>query len=174
MTRDGDRAAVYGAEDLVFAETLFAEPLGASGVTGLAAALRADDWWRSNGVAFEVVPARRESDHSSARLARHPGDIAQIRLAIHAEDAATLAHEAAHLVASIHGADSAHGDVFRSAEIDVVTVLCGTSAADRLARSFAAARLGCAPRAWTAPSPTTERGIYGRWRVARLTATPRR
>lgn len=175
MTRDTDRRAVYAAEDLVFGETLFSEPVGPAGILELAAVLATDAWWLRNGVPFEVVPTRRESLHSSAHLRQGSprsvsGRVAQVRLSMHQEDAATLAHEVAHLLAAVHGEDTSHGPTFRAADVDVVAVLCGTIAAGRLARAFADAGLEIAARAWPEPDLLTDRGIYGRWRLTRQTA----
>ncbi len=168
MTRDASRAAVYSAEHLVFAETLFSEPIGPAGVLDLARLVAGCDWWRRNGVPFTVVPTRRESQHSSANTKPAGRGSAQIRLSVHQEDAATLAHELAHLLASRHGADAAHGPRFVAAELDVVAVVCGTIVADRLGGAFADAGLVAAERAWPAPEVHGERGLYGRWRAARF------
>ena len=173
MKRDATRSAVYAVEEAVFGETLFAEPLGASGVLDLARVLNENAWWQANGVPFAVVPTRREARHSSASM-RPPRDgPAQIRLSVFQEDAVTLAHETAHLLALGHQCDTAHGPLFLAAEIDVARVLCGTVAADRLARAFDDARLERAARRWMPPDQLTERGLFGRWRIAHLTGDRR-
>lgn len=167
MTRDADRQRVYDAEDLVFDETLFTEPLGATGVVDLARLVNADRWWVDNGVPFTVSPARRESLHSSAFVA---GDVARIRLSIHQEDAATLAHELAHLLAGRHDGGTGHGPLFRAAQLDTVTLVCGTKTAARLGRAYADAALPWSLRCWQDPTGRFDRGLYGHWRVARLTS----
>lgn len=172
MTRDAKRSAVYAVEHAVFAETLFSEPLGAAGVLDLVDLLAHTDWWQRNGTVFTVRPARRESQHSSAGITATGGRVAQIRLSIHQEDAATLAHELAHLLAARHGASTAHGPVFVAAEIDVVTVLCGTIAAGRLAERFAEAGLLGADRSWEPPAPLLQRGLFGRWRLTHFVPEP--
>lgn len=176
MTRDNDRSRVYAAEDLVFAETLFSEPIGEGGILDLVASISVEPWWIDTGVAFRVVPSRRESNHSLARMCESDDDVAQIRLTVHQQDAATLAHELAHLVALAHSDEVAHGALFRKAEIDTVTLVCGSVAAGRLERAFAGNSLEVAPRRWRAPSEPTDRGLYGRWRVQNQVApsSPRR
>ena len=169
--RDASRSAVYAAEELVFGETLYCEPLGASGVLDLARALSENGWWQANGIPFEVVPARRESQQSSASNQRRAGDAAKIRLSLHQEDAATLAHEAAHLLANAHGETAAHGPIFRAAEIDVVAVMCGSTASARLSRAFTDDRLAVADRSWHSPDRLSERGLYSQWRIARQMAS---
>lgn len=179
MTRDGDRARVYDAEAMVFDETLFSEPLGPAGILDLTDRFLADPWWQRNGVPFTVAPTRRESAHSWARSeSRTDSNVAtaqirrsQIRLSLQGEDAATLAHEAAHLLGDRHAAHPAHGALFRRAEVDVVAVVCGSIAAGRLDQAFADANLDLADRDWTEPTGVTDRGIYGRWRTERLQAT---
>ncbi len=169
MTRDSDRSRVYAAEDLVFDETLFTEPLGATGIVEMARLIAADPWWLAEGIEFRVTPARRESHHSSARVT---AGVARIRLSLRQEDAATLAHELAHLVATHRGGRTGHGPLFRAAELDVVAVVCGTAASARLARAFADDGLAIAPRLWQAPADRGERGLYGRWRLDRLGSPP--
>lgn len=166
MSRDPDRRRVYAAENLVFDQTLHTEPLGPAGVMDLAELVAAEPWWAAHGVRFELIPARRESGHSSAT--HRAAGVSRIRLSIHQEDAATLAHELAHLLSAHHGARVGHGARFRTAELDVVAMLCGTVASARLAEAFAQHGLGLAPRGWPAPDRLTERGLYGQWRVARL------
>lgn len=168
MSRDRDRRRVYGVENLIFDETLFTEPLGAAGVVDLAGLVNQDPWWVRNGVAFTVSPARRESQHSSAFLA---GEVARIRLSVHQEDAATLAHELAHLLAGRHDPNAGHGPLFRAAELDTVTLVCGTTAAARLGRAFDDADLTVAARRWQDPTGAFDRGIYGRWRLRYFTTT---
>lgn len=174
MTRDADRSRVYAVEELVFGETLFAEPIGEGGVLDLAAAIAVDPWWVECGVAFKVVPARRESNHSLARMGPSNDDVAHIRLTVHQQDAATLAHELAHLLAHVHGADVAHGALFRAAEIDLVTLVCGPAASRRLERAFAGDGLDAAPRRWDAPSGRIDHGLYGRWRARNQVAAATR
>ncbi len=168
MSRDATRSAVYAAEHLVFAETLFAEPIGPAGVLDLATALQATAWWQRHGVPFEVVPTRRESGHSAAVISGAGARGAQLRLSVHQEDVATLAHEAAHLLAATAGASPAHGPLFVAAELDVVAVLCGTVAGDRLRRAFTEAGLPIAGRSWEVPEDLDARGLYGRWRISWL------
>lgn len=167
MTRDVDRQRVYAAENLVFEETLFVEPLGATGVVDLARLVGADPWWVRNGIPFTVSPARRESLHSSAFVA---GDTARIRLSIHQEDAATLAHELAHLLANRHDPHAGHGPLFRAAELDTVTLVCGTTTAARLGRCFADSSLALARRRWQDPTGEFDRGLYGHLRTIQLTS----
>jgi len=168
VSRDASRSALYAVEHLVFAETLFSEPIGPAGVLDLAGLVGGSDWWRANGVPFEVVPTRREAQHSSAQAESSGDTRGQIRLSVHQEDAATLAHELAHLLAAHHGIGPAHGPLFVAAEIDVVAVVCGTIVADRLAHALADAGLPAASRAWEAPERPGDRGLYGRWRSARF------
>lgn len=167
MIRDTKRSAVYAVEHAVFAETLFSEPLGAAGVLDLSGLVSATAWWGRNGVPFTVGPTRREAQHSWAGHAA--GRPARIKFSVHQEDAATLAHELAHLLAARHGSATAHGPIFVAAEIDTVTLICGTIAAGRLARGFSEAGLSGAVRPWEPPAPLSDRGLYGRWRAARFT-----
>lgn len=168
MTRDASRSAVYAVEHAVFAETLFSEPLGPAGVLDLAELLAGTGWWQRNGVSFTVVPTRRESQHSSANTRPTGGRSAQIRLSVHQEDAATLAHEIAHLLAALHGTTTPHGPVFIAAELDVASLVCGTIAAARLTRAFTEARLTAADRTWERPDQVEDRGLFGRWRTSRF------
>ncbi len=162
MTRDVDKALVYAAEDMVFDNTIFAEPFGPQGLLGLAVRLNGLEWWQSVGVPFSIAPTRRESGHSTCSF---NNDGAVLRFSLAGENAATFAHEAAHLVAQHHGATPAHGPLFRAAELDVVTIVCGPVAAERLREVFLSNDLLVAARKWIAPRPVGELGLVGIWQA---------
>lgn len=162
MTRDIDKALVYAAEDMVVDQTIFAEPIGPQGLLGLASRLNNLAWWHCVGVPFSVAPTRRESGHSTCSV---NDDGALLRFSLAGENAATFAHEAAHLVAQHHGAAQAHGPLFRAADIDVVAVVCGSVVADRLREVFLGNALQIAARKWIAPRPVGELGLVGIWQT---------
>ncbi|HET8930432.1 MAG TPA: hypothetical protein VFN21_07235 [Acidimicrobiales bacterium] len=168
MTRDAMRSAVYAVEHSVFAETLFSDPVGAAGMLDLAGLVADSGWWQRNGTTFEIAPTRREAQHSSATAEPAGGGPAQIRISVHQEDAATLAHELAHLLAGSHGATPPHGPTFIAAELDVVSLVCGTIAARRMSRAFSEAGIAASARTWEPPDPLEDRGLFGCWRLARL------
>lgn len=163
--RDSTRSRTYAAEEAAFAHTLYHERLGMHGATRLARMLAAEPWWMKLGIDFEVVATRRESTRS---FARYGGEDApdQIRLSIGGENAATLAHECAHLVVINHSPGvAAHGPEFRTALLDVATVLLGTTGREMLADAFAQDRLSVGPRQWDRPEPGTDHGLYGQYRI---------
>ncbi len=162
MSRDIHKQRVYDAEDLVFAETLFAEPMGGA-VVELHQSILASPWWRSEvGIEVRLEPARREAGHSYARGSR------LVRLALHGENAWTLTHELAH---SAHTGTNrtplqqAHGPEFRRWYVDLAVVVLGEAASERLARSFIEAGLPIGERTCAAPVAPGEFGLYGWWRA---------
>lgn len=167
--RDSNRSKVYAAENLVFMETLYCEPLGMTGVASLSDHLFVDEWWVRHINKFpEAVPTRRESHHSFADTTRQ-----QLRFAVGHENAATLAHEAAHIATRVlHSGDIAsHGVEFRATMLDVTSLLCGPVMAARLNNSYLSHGLKVGIRHRPAPPVVHERGIYALWRLGRHSAT---
>lgn len=163
MSRDVDRRKVYDAEALVWDETLYQEPLGLDGVTSLAADLFAHPWWASQIEKVPVIePTRREANRSYARSS------GLIRLSLYHENAAALAHEAAHVATrQVYGPEvQGHGPEYRLMYVEVTALLCGMAAAARLLTSFTDANLPLAPRRTDEVVQPAPYGIYGLWRLA--------
>lgn len=76
------------------------------------------------------------------------GDTVEVRLTDEQLSAVTVAHELAHALA---GVASGHGAFYRSAHVDVTSVVVGADAAGALADSFDRFGLDIAPRRWPAP-----------------------
>jgi hypothetical protein len=167
VTRDASRARVYAAEEACFVDTLYSEPLGMAGVASLSDRLFTDAWWVANVDRHPgIEPTRREARHSYADAAAQV-----IRFDLASENCAVLGHEAAHIAAGVlfrRAELAAHGPEFRAVMVDVTRLLCGPVAADRLAASYRDHGLDRVDRHWPEPSPSHDRGIYGRWRLDRL------
>lgn len=166
MTR-AQAAPVYDAEDHAFLETTYAEPLGMIALHGLSGLLQAHPWWKASGCPFDLAATRREA--RSSRAVTAPGRSAQVRIAVGAESAIVLAHEAAHLLIHRHVPSApAHGAEFAQADLDVCTIVLGVRGARRLADAFASAGITTAPRLWREPPPDmlSPRGLLGDWLLA--------
>lgn len=167
--RDHSKSKVYAAETAVFDHTLYREQIGMAGVSDLADRLFNDQWWVTNiRLVPELVATRREADHSWAAVG---GPLATISMSLDCEDAATFAHEAAHVATYVVcGHVEGHGPEFRSALIEVVRLVCGPPASDRLAAAFSDYHLAVAADVVPAAPVRHERGIYGMWRIDRFSA----
>lgn len=167
--RDTGRQKVYDAENLVFDETLYDEPLGMAGVASLADNLFIDEWWVSNINRYpEIVATRREANRSHANVG-----LQRIAFSLGHDSAAVLCHEAAHIAQFVlhpNGAIAAHGIEFRATMLDVATLLCGPVIAKRLESAYLGAGLEVGRRHEVEPPVRHERGIYALWRLNRQTA----
>jgi hypothetical protein len=142
---DPGQAAVAEAEEAAFGGTTLDAPSTREELTASVNRLVAGEWWRANGPPVHVVAPRRSTRSSTARRC---GDGVEIRLAAEQLTTATAAHELAHALAGIgHG----HDATFRAAHADVVAVLAGRAAADRLTEAYLAFGLAVAERRWSAP-----------------------
>ncbi len=148
---DRGRTAVGAAELAAFGGTDLETPRPLDELTERAAAVCSTAWWaRAGGPTVRIVPARASARSSSARSgdARARGTVT-IRLADGQLDLATVGHELAHALA---GVDHGHDPRYRVAAVDVISVLAGRTAAESLARAFAAYGLAQAERPWPAPA----------------------
>lgn len=143
---DRGRAAVAAVEEAAFGGTHADETLDREVLHDLIAAVVNGPWWQQCGPAVTVITPRRSTRSSTARS--RDAEPVEIRLAEGQLTTATVAHELAHALA---GVAAAHGELFRSAHIDVCALLCGATAADALAAAYPAFGLSVAARPWSAP-----------------------
>lgn len=164
MSRDVGRQAVYDAEDLVFAETLYAERLGMQGVASLMAEIVAHPWWIevAGDAPVTLRPTRREAARSHATIWRR-----EVALALGGESCHILTHELAHLADHKHTplGEGSHGPTFRAMYLDLAILVCGEDLATRLAASFRRSGLIIGSTEWASPPRVGPYGIYGLWRL---------
>jgi len=152
---DLGRCAFGEAEQSAFGGTELEDEVAVSELMALAVTVTTGDWWREAGGPLVRVEAARASARSSHARSGGVGPVA-ITLAAGQHDRATLAHELAHALAGI---ERGHDDRFRAAEIDLVALLAGPSAAERLAAACGAFGLAVAARSWPAPWRCTGAGF---------------
>lgn len=183
--KDPDQDAVYHAEEIVFSNTLFEEPLHSDDLLHLADELFSHDWWEQFNIPTPTIePTTSRDTTSSAQFfpSRSGGD-ALIRIAPHQVTPRILAHEAAHVAQdyfyslTLRPDLEDHGREFRSAYLVVAEILLGRQAALNLADAFARfvpQRPEHAPgqKGWVVTLPRNrtsqdpERmGIYPAWRL---------
>ena len=152
--RDDQRAAVYAAEIAAFDGTDLESVIDIDRVLGLVRGVVSTEWWPGPDV---VARAARTDARSST--ARHDGGpVTTIRIARPQATIATASHELAHALASVA---AGHGERFRRAHLDVVSVMTnlpgdqrrGSLHVDQLAGAYAAAGLAIGERDWPEPPP---------------------
>lgn len=153
MTVDRGREAVAAAEAHAFDGTSVAERMTRDQAHELVDAVVGGAWWRSAGPSVVVTVPRRSARSSSARSAStarsaRGSDAVEVRLTDEQLSASTVAHELAHALA---GVDHGHDGLYRSAYVDVVSVVAGADARAALADAFARFGLDVASRRWPAP-----------------------
>jgi len=148
-TADIGCTAVYAAEEVAFGGTDLDEELPLAALFAAAGQLTAGEWWRSSGgPAVTVTAARMDARSSAARAAGGTGAHVSITLAHGQGTLATVAHELAHALAGVrHG----HDATFRAAHVDVVALLAGADAADRLAAAYRELGVPTGGRQWPPP-----------------------
>ena len=160
--RDTDRQRVYDAEDAAFLETSYAGRLGEHGSRWLLERLVATPWWVE---AVGAVPALRAARSDSTRSTTVLRDgRTELRIGPGMDQPHVLSHELAHLLAT---PEAGHGPRFRTAHLDVATVLLGLHGGDRLADGYARAGLACSPRRWAAPPSSGDGGLLAVWEARR-------
>lgn len=147
--RPGDSpGAVSEAEARAFGGTDAEAILPLAELVQRAAELTTGEWWAESGAPAVTVRPARASARSSRARARPDGAAVVLALADGQLDLATLAHELAHALAGVgHGHDAR----YRTAAVDVATVLVGLEAGAALAAAFDAFGLDRRARAWPAP-----------------------
>jgi hypothetical protein len=146
---DRGRAAVAAVEDAAFGGTDADVPIDREALHSRIADVVDGPWWRACGPPVTVTTPRRSTRSSTARSrVDEGGEPVEIRLAEDQLTVATVAHELGHALAGVgHG----HGEIFRSAHIDVVALLCGAEVSQRLAAAYTAFELAVGTRAWPPP-----------------------
>lgn len=149
MTVDVGREAVAAAEAAAFDGTSAGDSIQRDDAHRLVEAVVTGAWWRSAGPSVVVSVPRRSARSSSARAVRSAVDRAvEVRLTDEQLSPATVAHELAHALAGVaHG----HDAVYRSAYVDVTSVVAGAAAGAALADAFVRFGLDVAPRSWPSP-----------------------
>ncbi len=154
MRRDTHRRASYDAEAAAYDGTAFEVPVGLYALAKLSLGVSRSRWWaRAHGGAGpRLRETRPDATHSWASVPRN-----EIRFCRHGDTVATLGHELAHLVAP----DDRHGPLFRRAQLDLMSMLAGPSAAAALDASFHRARLAVAerPSSWAEPADCGPGGL---------------
>ncbi len=156
--RDGDRQRVYDAEDGAFLDTAYAERLGERGCRWLVDRLVATPWWAATGGATPRLRAARADSTRSTTVVG--ADRPEVRIGPGMDQPHVLSHELAHLLAT---PEAAHGPLFRTAHVDVATVLLGRHGADRLTVHYRRADLALAGRPWPAPADHGQGGLLAVW-----------
>ncbi len=160
--RDGERQKVYEAEDAAFLDTSYAERLGERGCRWLLDRLVSTPWWEvAAGSRPALLAARHDSARSTTAVA---ADRVEVRIGPGMDQAHVLSHELAHLVA---GPETGHGPRFRTAHLDVATVLLGGHGTGRLAERYARGGLDLARRRWPPPPDHGEGGLLAVWEARR-------
>ncbi len=160
--RDVDRQRVYEAEDAAFLDTSYAERLGERGCRWLVERLVATPWWAAATGTTPVLRAARIDSTRSTTVLRQEG--VELRIGPGMDQPHVLSHELAHVLAT---PDEGHGPRFRSAHVDVATVLLGRHGADRLGDRYARAGLTTASRRWPTPPLTGDGGLFAIWQARR-------
>ena len=160
--RDADRQRVYDAEDAAFLDTSYAERLGERGCRWLLDKLVATPWWAA---AAGVSPVLRAARIDSTRSTTVVGEgRLEVRIGPGMDQPHVLSHELAHLLAS---PEIGHAPLFRTAHVDVATVLLGRHGATRLAVRYARAGLAVAVRRWPPPPDHGDGGLLAVWEARR-------
>jgi hypothetical protein len=146
---DRGRAAVAAVEEAAFGGTDADVPIVREVLHGRIADVVEGPWWKACGPQVTVTTPRRSTRSSTARSRfAAGGEPVEIRLAEDQLTVATVAHELGHALAGVgHG----HGEMFRSAHVDVVALLCGAEVSRRLAEAYTAFELAVGTRAWPPP-----------------------
>lgn len=144
---DRGKAAVAAVEEAVFGGTDADVPVDRDVLHARVEEAVGGPWWQACGPAVSITTPRRSTRSSTARSDAGAPAV-EIRLADGQLTTATVAHELAHALAGVtHG----HDETFRSAHVDVVSLLCGASVAAALADTYRAFDLVIAERAWPVP-----------------------
>lgn len=167
--RDGERQKVYDAEDAAFLDTSYAERLGERGCRWLLERLAATTWWSEVVGQPPVLRAARADSTRSTTVVT--GELTEVRIGPGMDQAHVLSHELAHLVAS---PAAAHGPRFRTAHLDVATMVLGRHGADRLADRYQRAGLVVAPRTWPSAPDHGPGGLLAVWEARRALEALRR
>lgn len=148
MSADVERTAVGEAEAAAFGGTDCECPRPVEVLTALTADVTGGSWWATAGGPVVTVTAARVSARSSR--ARSAGSAAPVEVVIADGqcDLATLTHELAH---ALVGPGRGHDATFRSAYVDLVTLVAGPSAGIVLADAFDAFGLALAVGPWPRP-----------------------
>ena len=154
---DVGRTEVYAAERVAFDGTDLEEVVPFDTLTAAIADVVDGAWWP--GPPVTVRAARSDARSSSARCACAEGAGVTISVARPQCTAATAAHELAHALA---GVAAGHGQRFRRAHLDVVSVITNRSPITRrgdlhvaqLREAYNAAGLTIGSRSWPAPPDT--------------------
>ncbi len=181
--RDPDKEAVYYAEEVVFAETLHAEPIHSNDLMYLADQLFSHDWWERYKIPVPTIEPTRATDKSSHAETHGSwfNKSSVIRLAPQSINPWFLAHEAAHIAqfyfynSTHHPLLEAHGREFRASYLAVTEILLGQRAARDLSASFdrhvrvrRQHKPGKPGSVVTVPKPdpfvTPVRGLFPAWR----------
>lgn len=161
--RDVDRQRVYEAEDAAFLDTSYAERVGERGCRWLVERLVATSWWVAAGVPIPALRAARIDSARSTTVLRHQGT--ELRIGPGMDQPHVLSHELAHVLAT---PDEGHGPLFRSAHLDVATVLLGRHGAHRLGDGYARPGLPVAARRWPPPPDHGDGGLLAVWEARQL------
>ena len=140
-------AAVAAAEAAALEGTALDDPHARAALHARVAEVVGGSWWTACGPPVTLVTPRRTARSSTAR-ARDGVAAVEIRLTDEQLTVATVAHELAHALA---GVGEGHGSRFRTAYVDVVALLAGAAAADRLRDAFTTFGVPAGQRAWPAP-----------------------
>jgi hypothetical protein len=131
--KDGERQKVYDAESFAFEGSIYEASIGMFELRAVAARLCALQIWRRGGGGTIVV---REARVDALRSSAHKST-SEIRIAAGQDSVATLAHEGAHLISG-----DGHGPEFRSRHVEVLRVLAGADASNKLREVYRGRGLG--------------------------------
>jgi hypothetical protein len=154
MPRDRHRQATYDAEAAAFAHTALEVPVGLYALGKLTALVCRTSWWRTQHP-WQPVPALRAARADSQRSWASQASW-EIRFCHRGDTVATLTHELAHLCST-----DGHGPEFRRAHLDLLVMVAGPDAAERLERAYRHAGLvvAGADEAFPVATATGERGL---------------
>lgn len=158
--RDSDRQRVYDAEDAAFLDTTYADRLGERGCRWLVERLVATPWWAAADGARPTVRAARSDSARSTTVVLEGR--AELRIGPGMDQAHVLSHELAHLLAT---PDAGHGPSYRTAHVDVATVLLGRHGAARLDERYRRWALAAGSRRWPPPSDHGDGGLLAVWQA---------
>jgi hypothetical protein len=158
---DVDRERVYRAEKVAYLGGRGKHPMSWTDLIELSNRVFDHPMWRSlYGSRPKVQKARVDALRSVAYITEN-----RIRVARSQQDAWTLAHELAHLVAAKvdwrNG--EGHGESFRNAQVTMVHLILGPEAADHLVRSFQSSGLSVNEQGLYRPMVPHQDGLFGDW-----------
>lgn len=150
MKRDRGRSRVYKVEEAVFAGSEASRLRSFDEVVEVAEAVFDTRWWSRFDVEVELRQTRPSARSSFCDF--YGGRSFTVAMCPAQLEAATLAHELAHVITSVSDVgDPGHGPTFRSAMVDLTAVILGHRWSDTLLDALHDAGLDIGQRKWWAP-----------------------